>query len=210
MTKKPILAAGLPLPSLSLSLLSLLLLLLLPLVGACSQKPTDKPATPETPGAAVSDPASPPAAGPGSPAQPITGGYVFGYNGAELVLGSLADDFMAAAGQPNQIFEAPSCAFEGIDKILYYPGFMVNTYPVDGKDYILAVVFADDSVTTAEGVYLGMSRTEVEGVYGSPATAEGNAASYAKDGMSLRFIYEDDVAVDITYYNDAAMETSLQ
>jgi hypothetical protein len=185
---------------------------LLLLLGACSQKAPGASDTPDATAAgqgASTSPGSTGNADAAAPAgKPVPGGYVFAYNGAEVALGGLAEDFIAAAGQPGQIFEAPSCAFEGIDKILYYPGFTVNTYPVEGTDYILAVVFADDSVTTAEGVYLGMTRAEIESVYGSPTASEANGASYAKDGMSLRFVYEDDVAVDITYYNDAALETA--
>jgi hypothetical protein len=138
--------------------------------------------------------------------KPVIGGYVFSHNGTDVALGGLASDFIESAGEPDKIFEAPSCAFVGVDKILYYPGFTVNTFPVDGIDYILAVVFTDDSVATPEGVCLGMTRSDVVSAYGVPSEKEENGATYVKDGMSLRFVFENEVAVGLKYYYDDSIE----
>ena len=40
-------------------------------------------------------------------------------------------------------FEAPSCAFDGIDKTYTYAGFELLTYPKDDKDYVSSVVLKD-------------------------------------------------------------------
>jgi hypothetical protein len=141
--------------------------------------------------------------------QPAESGYEFSHNGTSVALGGLASDFTTSAGEPDKIFEAPSCAFVGVDKILYYPGFTVNTFPVDGVDYILAVVFTDDSVATPEGIYLGMTRTDVEAAYGKPSQEEDNGSTYNKGGMSLRFVFENDVAVGLKYYYDDSNEHGI-
>ncbi|MDR1638296.1 MAG: hypothetical protein LBC41_08960 [Clostridiales bacterium] len=162
-----------------------------------SEAPTDAPVLPDAPEAEEEI------------LQSAEKGYEFSHNGASVALGGLASDFIASAGEPDKVFEAPSCAFVGVDKILYYPGFTVNTFPIDGVDYILAVVFTDDRVTTPEGIYLGKTRSDVETAYGEPSLEEENGSTYNKGGMSLRFVFEEDVAVGLKYYYDDSNEHSI-
>lgn len=143
---------------------------------------------------------------PGSVApasQPVqTGGkgYYFVYEGTEIVMGENMAGTLEALGEPLNVFEAPSCAFEGIDRIYYYPGFEISTYPQGDEDFILSLTLADDSVTTPEGVYLGMTAEEVEAEYGVSTSDNANLLSYKKDGTELAFVLESGVVVDITYY----------
>ena len=58
--------------------------------------------------------------------------------------------FWSVLGEPMHYFEAPSCAFEGMDKIYSYSGFEFTTYTKDNVDYIASIVFLDDTVTTRE------------------------------------------------------------
>jgi hypothetical protein len=133
-----------------------------------------------------------------------TDGFEFIYNATPVILGSRADDFIAKAGAPSDTLEVPSCAFEGIDKLLYYPGFVVNTYPIDGIDYILSVTLEDDSVETPEGVYLGMDKDEIPDVFG-PAAIDANEIVYTKGGTTLTFLTEENAVIDISYYYTAAL-----
>ena len=66
--------------------------------------------------------------------------YVFTYNGIEIRMNAPADDIIAALGDDYQYFEAPSCAFEGLDKVYTYNSIVVRSYTRDGADYIAAVV----------------------------------------------------------------------
>jgi len=131
--------------------------------------------------------------------------YAFIYKGTALVAGGLADDFIALF-EPTEIFEAPSCAFEGMDRILYYNGFNINTYPINGTDYILSIVFTDDSVQTSEGIWLGSSREDVLVAYGTPDLDAGNSIKYTRGGMSLNFVIENDTVTDVMYYYDKSSE----
>jgi len=142
---------------------------------------------------------------------PSKNGYALKYNDYEIVMGSLADDLLAALGEPQDVYEEESCAFYGIDYMYYYPGLQINTFsPGDGeKDYILAVLFLDDTVTTTEGAYLGMSQAEVEDIYGEPTDSGDIRVQYIKDGMSLSFIFNDDELNEINYYYDAAEEFEI-
>ncbi|MCL1866500.1 MAG: hypothetical protein FWF82_03745 [Oscillospiraceae bacterium] len=145
---------------------------------------------------------------------PSADGYTFEYSGYEVVLGSLAEDLLAALGTPSpeNIFEEVSCAFHGIDYVYTYDGVQFNTFsPGEGeKDRILAVVFLNDIVTTKEGVYLGMTPEQVRDVYGEPDEVTEVRTKYLRDGMSLNFIFNGDALDDITYTFDNADEFKIE
>lgn len=126
--------------------------------------------------------------------------YAFAYNGNSIAMGANINDVVSTIGEPQSIFESPSCAFEGVDKIYYYPGFEIYTYPQNEEDLISSLSLVDDSVQTQEGAYLGMSAEEVESLYGTNASGQENMLSYIQADTELAFVLEDDVVVDITYY----------
>jgi|GEM_PF-3302466 len=143
-----------------------------------------------------------------SPPNPTlaTGGYAFGYNGYNILTGSNAADLISALGTPSAEFASESCAFLGMDYIYYYPGVQFTTFSPDGvNNYILSITFDDDSVSTDEGAKLGMTVGQITNIYGAPSTAGEIKISYKNSGMSLNFMFEDDVVFDITYYHDAAV-----
>jgi len=151
------------------------------------------------------------AATPSTPTSLITpsvNGYVLRYNDYDIVLGSLAEDLLAALGEPMNTLSEESCGFAGIDYQYFYSGVRFITFSpaVGEKDYILSITFEDDIVTTPEGVYIGMSRAEVEEIYGLPTEDGEVRKKYLKDNMSLSFIYDNGLVGDITYYFDAASE----
>ena len=111
-------------------------------------------------------------------------GYIFEYKGTKVEIDGEAAPVVEALG------EAPSCAFEGIDKTYTYSGFELDTYPQGEVDHISAVVFKDDSVATAEGICIGDTREKLEEAYGA-GTEEG--------GMKLCFILQGDEVVSIEY-----------
>lgn len=125
-------------------------------------------------------------------------GYVFIYNGTSVEIDADAAPVVNTLGEPLSYFEAASCAFEGLDKIYTYSGFELNTYPVGDKDHISAIVFRDDSVSTAEGVCIGDSLEKVQQAYGTDGVEENGMLVYEKDGMKLCFILKEDV-VSIEY-----------
>ena len=49
-------------------------------------------------------------------------------------MGADASKVVDELGEADDYFESESCAFEGLDKVYTYPGFKLNTYPVDDKD----------------------------------------------------------------------------
>ena len=128
-----------------------------------------------------------------------TDGYVFSYNGTQIAMHAEATDIIAALGEPKTYTEEASCAFTGLDKTYFYGSFYVQTYPVGDKDYIFSVWFADDSVSTQEGVYVGMAQADVEAKYGTDGFNGSNAYIMNKGTSTLTVILKDGVVSSIPY-----------
>ena len=134
-------------------------------------------------------------------AQPA--GFLFAVKGLTIQMGEAAAPVVGALGEPVNYFEAPSCAFDGIDRIYCYSGFELFTYPVDGEDFISSINLTDDSVATREGVYLGMSLRNMIDAYGEEYEQDFGQYTYTLDDSTLSFLIEDDTIVVITYkYKD--------
>lgn len=126
-------------------------------------------------------------------------GYVFCSGDVVMEMDAEAAPVLEKLGEPNSYFEAPSCAFEGIDKMYTYGSFELDTYPTGDKDFISAVIFKDDSITTPEGVGIGDSREKLTEAYGGEGTEELGMTVYRKDNMKLCFIFQDDSIASIEY-----------
>lgn len=126
-------------------------------------------------------------------------GYVFKWNSVTIAMDAEATPIVDALGEPISYFEAASCAFEGLDKMYTYNSFEVDTYPMNDADYISAVIFKDDSITTAEGVAIGDSKEKVKEVYGTDCAEQENVLIYSKDEMKLSFIFDGESVVSIQY-----------
>ena len=129
--------------------------------------------------------------------------FSFEARNVAIVMGAPASPAIDALGEPLSYFEAPSCAFDGIDKIYYFPGFELYTYPVDGEDFILSVNLTDDNVTTKEGVYLGMSRENMLDAYGSDYILNHEQYIYTRGDSTLSFLIDNgEIAVIIYNYTN--------
>lgn len=59
-----------------------------------------------------------------------------------------------------------------------YPGFDLYIYQKDGDDYVLSVVFMDDSVATTEGLRLWDDASKVKDLYGNSISSDSKTASF--------------------------------
>lgn len=80
-----------------------------------------------------------------------------------------------------------------------YNGFELDTYPNADIDYISAIIFKDDSVTTTEGIGIGDTIEKLEQTYGSESTKEDGMLVYSKDDMKLCFILRENEMISIEY-----------
>lgn len=126
-------------------------------------------------------------------------GFCFVYNGTEITLHAPAEPIVEALGEPKKYTESPSCAFKGLDKTYFYGSFYMDTYPVDGKDFVYGWWFADDSVATQEGIYIGASQEQVEAAYGADTFNGENAYIITRNGCTLTVIVEEGTVTSIQY-----------
>lgn len=126
-------------------------------------------------------------------------GYVFEYNGTTIAMNEKAESILEDLGEPIDYFEAESCAFEGLDKIYTYSGFELNTYEIDGVDYVASVLLLDDSVSTKEGIYLYSNLNDVLSTYGNNYTKNLGMYTYELNKSKISFLIENDEVVSIEY-----------
>lgn len=138
------------------------------------------------------------------PTAPAAEGYYFSHNGTKIAVHADAAPIVAALGEPVSYTEETSCAFDGLDKTYFYGSFYLQTYPVGDKDYVFCAWFMDDSVTTAEGAYVGMTQAQVEAIYGADSFNGSNAYVLTKGKSTLTLILTDGVVSSIQY--DAVVE----
>lgn len=126
-------------------------------------------------------------------------GFVFDYNGTVITIHSPAEPILTALGEPLSYTEQPSCAFEGMDKTYSYGSFYIDTYTQSGTDFIYSVWFADDTVTTQEGLYIGASQSTVEAIYGTENFDGDNSFTITKGDTTLLIILEGTTVSSIQY-----------
>jgi hypothetical protein len=127
-----------------------------------------------------------------------TEGWIFSFEGVDVAMDAAAKELIEKMPEYESVYEAPSCAFEGMDRVYNYGSFEINTYEVSGTEYISAVIFKDDLAETQEGAYIGMSLNEMEAIYGI-GKEEGNGLVYEKGGMKLRFFLKGGQITQIQY-----------
>jgi len=107
---------------------------------------------------------------------------------------------ISALGEPLNIFEAPSCAFDGIDRVFLYPGVQLHTYPVGDDDFIHTISIRDDSLRTTEGrVVLGSSLQTMLDAYGDEYVHETGMYTFTRGRTTLQFFIDDGIVTGITY-----------
>lgn len=126
-------------------------------------------------------------------------GYLFEINGVKMSIDAEAEPVIEKLGDPADYFEAPSCAFEGIDKTYTYGSYVITTYQIDGTDYIGSIILKDDMVATREGVSLYMTKADMENAYGNEYEVKEKMFIYSKEGMNLNFIIDNNEITSIEY-----------
>jgi hypothetical protein len=183
------------------------------ILTACASQPADAPvASKDTPAISTDTAtagndtsaasADTPAASKETTGTTETTGFTFEYGGKKIYMNEDINDVFSDIGEPRKTFEAPSCAFDGIDKIFSYSGFDLHTYPEGGKDLIHTINLRDDSIKTAEGVALGSGLSEMLKTYGDGYEREHEMYTYSKGKTRLQFLIEDDFVDAIIYLYD--------
>ena len=131
--------------------------------------------------------------------EPVQDSYTFTYKGTKIALNAPAEAVVAALGDPLEYSESTSCAFDGLDKQYKYDSFYLETYPLNGKDYIYGWWFVDDLVSNDEDIAIGSTMADVEAIYGLDSYNGSNAFQIKKGSGMLTIILENEVVTSIQY-----------
>ena len=134
-----------------------------------------------------------------APVVPAADGWSFDYNGTKIAMNADAAPIVEALGEPKNYTEETSCAFEGLDKTYFYGSFYMTTYPAGDQDYVFSLWFVDDTLTTAEGVYIGAEQAEAEAAYGADAFNGTNAYVVEKGASKLTVLIDEGYVSSIQY-----------
>lgn len=115
-------------------------------------------------------------------------GYGFVVNGVTVEPEMIADAVIPSLGNPASSFEAPSCAGQGTAYTYNYGSFQIETYPAaDGTNRIGFISLFDDTVATAEGIDMSMTKDDVIAAYGSDYVETDAGLSYVKGDTKINF-----------------------
>lgn len=142
------------------------------------------------------------AAGTAATENTLPAEYSFTYKDTAITLHAPAAPIVEALGEPVSYTESTSCAFSGLDKTYYYGSFYMDTYPLDGVDYVYGFWFADDTILTPEGIYIGAAQELVEAAYGAEFFNGSNAYIVEKGSGKLTVILEEGIVKSIQYAID--------
>jgi len=128
--------------------------------------------------------------------------FAFKYGDVLIEMDQDINYVLEKLGEPMGIFEAESCAFDGIDRIFGYPGMQIHTYPKGDSDFIHTISFRDDSdlmFTTEGSIRLNSDIQKVIDAYGDDYEFDTGLYRYRRGKTTLEFLTEDDKVTGITY-----------
>ena len=126
-------------------------------------------------------------------------GWVFKKGDVTISMNAPAAPVLEKLGEAKNSYEAPSCAFDGMDTVYSYAGFDLLTYSAGGAEAkVSGVVIRDDSVETPEGLFIGSDRAAVENTYGKMDDGA-NSLRVTKGNCELLIILTDGSVSSIQY-----------
>lgn len=125
-------------------------------------------------------------------------GYRFTLSGVELVPGAPFDP--SKLPEADFVFEQPSCAGEGVDKVYNYGTVEVVAFGDSQSAVIYSIYLLDPNTATTEGLHLGDAADQVTAIYGDGAvTEDGELLTYVKGDTHLIILLENDAVSSIEY-----------
>jgi predicted small lipoprotein YifL len=122
-------------------------------------------------------------------------------DGVAVPMNAESAPIIEALGKWISMNASDSCGgFQGKDYRYAYNGFNVYTTPALKSQVICKVEITDDSITTPQGLRIGMSRADVEKAMAS-FTAEqvGDNLAYTMNGTKLQVVFRDGTVTGIIY-----------
>lgn len=129
--------------------------------------------------------------------------YFLNVKNVSFSVGDDADEVTARLGECNSSSSAPSCAGEGIDEVYRYNGFKIFAHRANGRTTITEIEVTNDTLPTAEGVFIGDDADKIKEIYGEGEDFSGGV-EYRAEGCRLRFFITDGRVTGIKYLENAA------
>lgn len=121
----------------------------------------------------------------------------FQVDGVKLVPG---EPFQAdALGEPESVYQAPSCAIEGSDNVYNYGSFELTAFDDGSGETIYSIYFVDPALATPEGLCLGDDAAKAQELYGENYREDGTARVYVNGDSQLFLIVENETVISIEY-----------
>jgi len=140
----------------------------------------------------------------GDPQTPLS--FSFTFRDVVIDMDEDIDYVISQLGEPRGDLHVPSCAFDGYDRIVGYPGVQITAYPGGENHYIFNISLIDDSVRTPEGeIRLGSTVQAVLDAYGDSYSYETGMYTFTRGLTSLEFLTEDNIVIGITYRLDLGL-----
>ncbi len=124
--------------------------------------------------------------------------YSFSAVGVTFTVGDDCDEIINLLGEPNSQNIAPSCADVGSDEMYIYSGFKIFAHRNYGESTIIAIELTNDTVSTAEGIFIGDPEEKVRAHYGNGEILS-KGMEYRAENCKLRFFIRDGKVVSIKY-----------
>ncbi len=122
---------------------------------------------------------------------PAAGSLSLSYKNTKLTLNTNIANVQLALGQTTDYSEAPSCNYDGLDKVFTYGSVSIYTYPHQSGDLINEIEVSDASISTDKGITpIGKTIDDIKAVYGEPTSVEGSTYKYT-NGNCYTYFYDD-------------------
>ncbi len=99
--------------------------------------------------------------------------------GVQITTEADVADLLATFGEDYAYAEAVSCVYDGMDKSFTYEDFTIYTYPSEQGDCLMEIYCQSGDVTTAKGISIGASLSDVTELYGTDYEEKGATIVYA-------------------------------
>ena len=106
--------------------------------------------------------------------------------GLSVTLGGEARTELEKCGEALSVTEAPSCIYDGVDRVCAYDGYTVTTSSdSEGNDTVSSVEIVSSDASLAGGVTAGSDIADVISVYGDDYTESFGLYTFEGDGVTL-------------------------
>jgi predicted small lipoprotein YifL len=103
----------------------------------------------------------------------------------------------AVLPEAESVYEVPSCAIEGNDKVYNYGTVEVTAYDDGTGPVIYSIYILDANTPTDEGLYLGDDLATVESLYGTDYTRQDDQLTYKQGDSLLVILLQDGYVLSI-------------